>query len=188
VLPHSLRRVQEAIVDDPSDCLVSINFCLWDAATSQDYDNVDMSLDVSVLALYFACNRPTIAALMCFGQDIVFEPAAVASAAPLDAGAGATAALSAEPSAAAPLRGVLPAFCCTSASFRRCCGMPVLAASCLITRSNVLHVHLATGGLVAPASQPAHPVATFPFRIRKCHPPQEDFQVHAGQAKQICCR
>lgn len=54
---------------------------MWDAATSPSYDNVDMSLDVSVSALYFLCNRPTIAALMCFAQDIIYPDAPSTTAA-----------------------------------------------------------------------------------------------------------
>ena len=60
---------------DPADCLVSIQFAMRDALTAQSYANEDMSLDVSVASLYFACNRPTVAALMCFGQDIVYASA-----------------------------------------------------------------------------------------------------------------
>lgn len=50
---------------------------MWDAATSPSYKNVDMALDVSVSALYFLCNRPTIAALMCFAQDVIYPEAAL---------------------------------------------------------------------------------------------------------------
>lgn len=63
-------------MQDPADCLVSIQFAMRDALTSQSYANEDMSLDVSVASLYFACNRPTVAALMCFGQDIAYDSAA----------------------------------------------------------------------------------------------------------------
>lgn len=40
-----------------------------------------MSLDVSVSALYFLCNRPTVAALMCFAQDIVYPVVTTANTA-----------------------------------------------------------------------------------------------------------
>eukprot|EP00892_Ulva_mutabilis_P007576 jgi/Ulvmu1/5190/UM021_0207.1 len=66
-----LAAVEEA-VDGAAQSLAVICFNMWDAATSPSYENVDMALDVSVSALYFLCNRPTIAALMCFAQDIVY--------------------------------------------------------------------------------------------------------------------
>jgi vacuolar protein sorting-associated protein 13A/C len=74
--------MQEAAVRDAAHCLVAIQFAMRDAALSQSYDNVDMSLDIEVAALYFSCNRPTVAALMCFGQDILTSPAKPADASP----------------------------------------------------------------------------------------------------------
>lgn len=67
-----LIDVQEEAVDGDAQSLAVISFNMWDAATSPSYEDVDMALDVSVTALYFLCNRPTIAALMCFAQDIVY--------------------------------------------------------------------------------------------------------------------
>jgi vacuolar protein sorting-associated protein 13A/C len=75
--------MQEAAVSEAQDCLVAIKFAMRDAALSRSYDNVDVSLEIEVAALYFSCNRPTVAALMCFGQDIVLAtPATCATAAP----------------------------------------------------------------------------------------------------------
>ena len=72
-LQTGLRNVlQDAAVEDTEGCLVTIAFQMWDAATAASYDNLDMSLDISVAALYFTCSRPTVAALMCFAQDIEF--------------------------------------------------------------------------------------------------------------------
>lgn len=51
---------------------MTIKFCMRDKATSADYDNEDMSLDIAVASLHFSCNRPTVAALMAFGSDIQF--------------------------------------------------------------------------------------------------------------------
>lgn len=59
-------------MDGDVHSLAVISFNMWDAATSPSYEDVDMALDVSVTALYFLCNRPTIAALVCFAQDIVY--------------------------------------------------------------------------------------------------------------------
>lgn len=61
-------------MENATNSLALISFSMWDAVTSQTYQNVDMSLDISVSALYFICNRPTVAALMCFGNDIFFPP------------------------------------------------------------------------------------------------------------------
>lgn len=65
---------QEAAVADPRDALVSIGVNYWDAATSPVYDSTDAALSVAVASLFFSCNRPTVAALMCFAQDL-YPPA-----------------------------------------------------------------------------------------------------------------
>lgn len=72
--PTTLCIIQEEAVENATNSLALISFSMWDAATSQTYQNVDMSLDIEVAALYFLCNRPTVAALMCFGNDIIFPP------------------------------------------------------------------------------------------------------------------
>lgn len=74
VFPISLFIIQEEAVENATNSLAFISFSMWDAATSQTYQNVDMSLDIEVAALYFLCNRPTVAALMCFGNDIIIPP------------------------------------------------------------------------------------------------------------------
>jgi hypothetical protein len=77
--PVPVRRawtlMQEEAMERTTDSLAVISFSMWDATMCQTYNNVDMSLEISVSALYFLCNRPTVAALMCFGQDIVFPNA-----------------------------------------------------------------------------------------------------------------
>ena len=99
-------------MDNTHGCLVTIAFQMWDAATAATYANVDMSLDISVASLYFTCNRPTVAALMCFAQDIEFVEAAQGSAPEASAAKGDGAesgALEAAPSGASPVLAALEA-------------------------------------------------------------------------------
>lgn len=58
-------------MDAPGADLVSIHFEMWDSATCQTYDHLDSQLSISVASLYFFCNRPTVAALMAIGGDLV---------------------------------------------------------------------------------------------------------------------
>lgn len=96
-------RAQEEAVENATNSLALISFCMWDAATSQNYQNVDMSLDISVSALYFLCNRPTVAALMCFGHDIIFpEPPPAPGSSPGAAGASPSATAQDTPNPAIP--------------------------------------------------------------------------------------